>query len=121
MDIIDIAEEYYTLLGKKDASGVAKYLHEDVLCISPVDEVRGKRALLGVIKNFVSSFNSLNIRNKFCSENQAVVVFDLNFPEPIGKLRSVSLVTFEDGLIKQLELFYDSGQIAERTKKEICS
>jgi hypothetical protein len=37
-----------------------------------------------------------------------MVVYDLDCPEPVGPFSSSALMTFENGLITKIELFYDA-------------
>src|SRR5690348_2761309 len=100
-----IAEAYYTAMGEKNMAGVEKYLHSDVQFIGPLDEMTGKGPVLEAIRKFVAIFKTLKIRAKFGSENQAMIVYDVDFPAPIGNLPGASLVTFQEGLITKIELF----------------
>lgn len=104
---VDIAEAYYTEWGKKNIPGMERYLHPDVTVIGPLSELVGKNAVLEALKQGAMVFKSLSIRAKFGSEDKAMMVFDLNFPEPIGKLRSSSLLNIQNGLISKIELFFD--------------
>jgi len=36
-----------------------------------------------------------------------MLVYDLDFPAPVGKLPTAGLITFQDGLIAKIELFCD--------------
>ncbi len=51
-------------------------------------------------------FNTLTIRAKFGSQDQAMLAYDINCP--IGICRAAALVQFENGLIVSIELFYDA-------------
>lgn len=103
-----IAEAYYTALGEKRIDALEKHLHPDVQFIGPLAKSTGKEALLEATKKFATFFKTLTIRSKLGSENQAVIVYDLEFPPPIGSLSSVALMTFKEGLITKIELFYDA-------------
>ena len=105
---VDIAEAYYTSMGKKDIASIGKYLHPNVECTGPLGKMIGKEAFLEGIKNFASFFKTLTIRAKFGFGDQAMVVYDLDFPEPIGKLSSAALMTLHEGLITKMELFFDA-------------
>ena len=103
-----IAEAYYTAWGKKNIADMEKFLHPDVRVKGPLDETIGKAAVIEALKKFASIFKSLTIRSKFQSENQAMLAIDMDFPAPIGTLRTASLLTFQDGLIVNVELFFDT-------------
>ncbi len=103
-----IAEAYYTAMGEKNIAQLEKYLHPDVIFIAPFSKQTGKEAVLESTKQFASFFKTLKIRAKFGSEDQAMIVYDVDFPAPIGNLSSSVLMTFHEGLIAKIELFYDA-------------
>ncbi len=105
------AVAYYTTVAEKRVSDLEKYLHADVECIGPLGHPQGKQAVLEAIKNFISFFNTLAIRATFAADNQVMMVYDVTFPPPIGVMRTASLLTFQDGLIAKLELFFDARPI----------
>jgi len=105
---VAIAEAYYTAVGKKDIAGIERYLHPDVQFIGPLAKMTGKEAVLEATKKFSAFFNTLTIRAKFGSGDQAVVVYDLDFPAPIGNLSSAALMTFQGGVVTRIELFFDA-------------
>lgn len=110
---IDIAENYYTAMSQKDLPKIEKYLHPDVVLLSPLAEVVGKESVAISIKNFMAFFESLKIKLKFGSEDHAVVVYEVDFPN-IGKVRSVALMSFKKELISRIELFYDARPFEEK-------
>lgn len=115
-----LAEAYYTAMSKKNVAELEQYLHPDVRFIGPLAELTGKDAVLEATRNFVNFFNTLTIRAKFGSDQQAVIVYDLDFPAPIGHLPATVLMSFQEGLVVKIELFYDARPF-ERKKSEIFS
>ncbi|HSW93003.1 MAG TPA: nuclear transport factor 2 family protein [Gammaproteobacteria bacterium] len=114
--ILSIAEAYYATLAEKNVSAIEKYLHPDVKLVSPLAEESGKIAVLQAIAQAASLFNTLIIRAKFCYDNQAMLAYDVNFPEPVGNIASAVLMTFQDNLILKIELFYDARKIQNAWK-----
>lgn len=108
---LSIAEAYYAAMATKNISTLEKYLHPDVKLIAPLADAVGKKAVLEAITRAISIFNSLTIRAKFSSGDQAMLAYDVNFPAPIGNVSSAVLMTFQDKLISKIELFYDARQI----------
>lgn len=109
-----LAEAYYNAMNNKDLPGTARYLHPEVHFLSPFAELKGKEAVLGAIKGFISYLNNLTIRSKFEFGNQLSLVYDGDFPEPIGNVRTAALMTFQDDLIIDLELFFDARPFAKK-------
>ena len=108
MHNVNIAEVYYTAIAAKNITPVEKYLHNNVQLIGPFGITAGKAAVIETVKKFASFFENLTIRTKVGSENQVVIIYDVKFSEPASNARSASLMTFEDGLIKNIELFFDA-------------
>jgi hypothetical protein len=102
------AEAYYHAMNANDLAGVASHLHPDVQFVSPMVNVAGKEAVLEAVKRFRSRLNSIRVHTKFGSELQAILIYDVDFGEPIGISRTAALIAFKDNLISRIELFYDA-------------
>jgi len=103
-----LAEAYYKAMNEKDLPGTAKYLHPDVHFLTPFADIKGKEAVLGAIKGFISYLRNLTIRSEFEFGNQLSLVYDGDYPDPIGTVRTAALMTFKDDLIIDVELFFDA-------------
>lgn len=117
---LHIAKSYYDAMNKKSISSMEKMLSPNVLFIGPVAKLEGKEAVVKAIKGFTSAFTRLQIREEFAQEGKVMLAIDTEFPEPIGHLRTASLLNIEDGLITKIELFYDSNVI-ESKKDQVFS
>ena len=109
-----LAEEYYTLLGKKNAEGIKKYLHPDVELYSPLAIVKGKEAVFKAASNFSNMIKSLTIRAKFGAVDKAMIVCDSEIPGMTESFPTASLLSFRDELIVRIELFYDGRPLVEK-------
>lgn len=97
---MSIAEAYFAAMAARNISYLYnKYLHLELKLIAPLAEDIGKQAVLGTIAKAISMFKTLMVRAKFCSGDQAMVAYDIEFPAPIGKVSSAALMTFQDQLI----------------------
>lgn len=105
---ITIAVAYYTALGKKDLEEVERYLHPDIRFKDPQEQVIGKEEVLKAAKGFSSIFKTLTIQAQFGSENQAVVIYEVEIPKMDKPLCASSLLGFQDGLISNIDLIYDT-------------
>jgi hypothetical protein len=103
-----IAVAYYTALGEKNIEKVKGYLHPDIQFTDPQETVTSREAVLQAAKGFTGIFKSLAIRSKFGSEDQAMIVYEVEIPGLSKKLQAASLLSFQEGLISKIELFYDS-------------
>ncbi len=109
---MSLAEAYYTAVAERDFAEVEKYLHPDVQFIAPLAKMKGKEAVMEATKQFASFFKSLKIRAKLDAGDQAVIVYDLECP--VGDLSAAVLLTFQEGLVSKLELFYDARPFEKR-------
>ena len=118
-DTTAIAVAYYTALGEKNLEEVKRYLHPNISFTDPQEKVIGKEAVFQAATGFSAIFKSLTIRAKFGSENQAVIIYDVEIPNFAKTLRAASLLSFEEGLISKIDLIYDTRCFLE--KKEEAS
>lgn len=112
-DMVAIAVAYYTALGNKNIEEVKKYLHPDIQFTDPQEQVSGKDTVLKAAQGFMGIFKTLTIRAKFGSEDQAMIVYDVEIPNFAKTLRAASLLSFREGLISKIELIYDTRCFVE--------
>lgn len=105
---------YYTALGEKNLEAVKECLHPDIQFSDPQEKVIGREAVLAAAKGFTGIFKTLTIKAKFGSENQAMIVYEVEIPGLSKNLKSASLLSFQDGLISKIELFYDSRNLGNQ-------
>lgn len=102
------AKAYYTLIAEKNSDALADYLHTNVEFYSPLGTYMGREAVLEGIRVFMNRFTSLTVRAHFGSKNQAAVIYNTDIIGIANDFPSASLLSFKDGLIAKIELFYDS-------------
>lgn len=107
------AEGYYKLIGEKNVEGIKKYLDSHVDFYSPLATLKGKEAVAEATSNFMNGFNSLKIRAKFSSGDQAMIVYDVDIPGVAMDFPGASLLTFRNDLIIRIELFHDASRFAK--------
>ncbi|MCE2984083.1 MAG: nuclear transport factor 2 family protein [Parachlamydia sp.] len=117
---ITMAVDYYQKIGAKNSEGVKKYLHPNVLFYGPLASLSGHQAVIQAIENFMHAIESLTICAKFGSENQAMVVYEVNFPGIAPDFPGAALLDFQEGLIARIQLFYDGSRMSAK-KEEIFS
>lgn len=101
------AEAYYLAMKHNDAENLAKYLHQDVRVITPLGETAGKVFVVEAAQKLMVHIMDIEIKARFSSDEQALLIYDLDCSEPIGTCRTAALMTFKDGLIIRNELFFD--------------
>ncbi len=114
--MMTIGEAYYTALGAKNINEVEKYLHQDVQFSDPQETVNGRKSVLEAANRFMNIFHSLTIRTKLASEDQVMIVYEVMIQDK--PLKAASLLSFQDGLISKIELFYDMSHVNRKSPLE---
>lgn len=110
---ITTAVAYYAALGNKNIAEVKKYLHPEIQFVDPQEQVQGKETVLQAAKAFSEIFSRLTIFARFGSDDQAMIVYDVEIPGFSKPLRAASLLSFQEGLISKIELIYDTRPFVE--------
>lgn len=108
---LNAALAYYQAVNEKNLAKAEKFLHPEIHLIGPMAELHGKAAVLKSIQGFMQMYDKQHMRAQMGAGDQVMLAFDLICPAPIGVLRGAALMTFQDGLIKRQELFYDSRPV----------
>lgn len=117
---VEKAVNYYRLMGEKNLEALGEYLHPNVTFSGPLAFLEGKEAVLRATDHFTRAFDALRVRAQFENGDQAMVVYDVDIPEVREGFPGTSLLTFCDGLIVGIELFYDGSLFLDK-KEEIFS
>jgi ketosteroid isomerase-like protein len=104
--------DYLDAWSRKDLDGIAAHLHPEVHFKGPMQEVDGRSAVLDGSKRILSLLERLEVRARFVSGDRAMFAYDFVCRAPIGVCRTAELVRFQDGLIRDIELFYDARPFA---------
>ncbi len=99
---------YLDAWSRKDLDGIAIHLHPEVHFKGPMQELNGRDAVLAASKRIFPLLERLEVRARFVSGNRAMFAYDFVCREPIGVCRTAELIRFEDGLIRDIELFFDA-------------
>ena len=119
------ATAYIDAWSRKDLDGIAAHLHPAVHFKGPMQELNGRDAVLAATKAIFPILERMDVRGQFVSGDRAVFVYDFICGQPIGVCRTAELVRFDDGLVRDTELFFDArpfeamqrAQAAGATKK----
>jgi hypothetical protein len=109
-----VAEAYYEAVNNKDIASVAEYFHPEIQFTSPMAQLSGRDAALEAVRRLLTILKGVHVRAKFSSGDQVMMAYDFEFPDPIGVSRTAALMTFADGLISRLELFFDARPFQQK-------
>lgn len=115
---VKVAAAYYAAMDHKDFAFIESSLHPDVELITPLAHLKGKQDVLHAVKQFASFIKGLVVRAQCGNGDQVMLAYDVECPAPIGLIHGAVLFTFQEGLIKHYELFYD-GRPFEQKKEAI--
>jgi hypothetical protein len=99
---------YLDAWSRKDLDGIAVHLHPDVHFKGPMQELNGREAVLASSKRIFPLLERLEVRAQLISDDRAMFAYDFVCRDPIGVCRTAELVRFQDGLIRDIELFFDA-------------
>jgi len=99
---------YLNAWSRKDLDGIAAHLHPEVHFKGPMQELNGRDAVLASAKRIFPLLERLDVRAQFVSGERAMFAYDFVCREPIGVCRTAESVRFQDGLIRDIELFFDA-------------
>ncbi len=107
-DNLTLAKNYYREMVLKNVDVMAAYLHPDIILISPFANLSGKDTVVNAAKHHMNILEDMILTAEFSHNDQVMLAYEMILKEPIGKLRSASLISFTDNLISKIELFYDT-------------
>jgi hypothetical protein len=114
MSTAAIAEAYYRAIGEKNIDLVEKYIHPNIQFIAPLGTANGKEDFLKAARSFTTRFTTLKVRTALGTEDSAMVVYDLDCPPPVGHCPTAVLMSFKEGLIAKIELFFDARSFGKK-------
>jgi hypothetical protein len=99
---------YLDAWSRKDIEGVAALVHPDVRFKAPMQEFEGRDAYITATARVFPLLKRLDVRAQFISGARAVLIYDFVCLPPIDVSRTAEMIRFEDGLIRETELFFDA-------------
>jgi ketosteroid isomerase-like protein len=99
---------YLDAWSRKDLEGVAAYIHPDVRFKAPMQELHGRNAYVEATRRVFAILDKVDVRATFVSGERAVLIYDFVCRPPIGVSSTAEMVRFQDGLIRDTELFFDA-------------
>ncbi len=92
---------------RKDPEEIARYLRAEVRYHAPNVQLNGKAALVEAAKRFSAAMTGFPVHAKFAAGEQVMLAYDIEGPEPIGAQPAAQLMTFRDGLIAEVQAYFD--------------
>ena len=99
---------YMDAWSRKDLEEIGALLHANVRFKGPMQELNGREAVLAASKKIFPLLDKFIVRQQLVSGERAMFAYDFVCHPPIGLCRTAELIQFEDGLIRETELFFDA-------------
>ncbi len=115
-NVLAAASAYLKAWDNKDLAEISEYLHPEVRFLGPMADVTGKEPVLASAQRMFPLMQNLNVRSIFSSGEQVMAAYDFICAQPVGNCRTAELITFKDGLISQIELFFDARPFEKLTQ-----
>jgi hypothetical protein len=109
--IASISEEYLKTWEQHDIEAMARHLHPSLHFKEPLSEITGRQSFLAFATKNLDYVKQVKIRSSFESQNEAVLIYDFIFIDPIGPQKTAAHFTFEGEQIRNIELFYDPRRL----------
>jgi ketosteroid isomerase-like protein len=111
---LDIAEAYYSAVQSGDYEKMGSYLANDVKYSDPQWPLKGKDQVWPIANSFSAAVNRLKTEAKFTNnDHQVMLVHDVLFHKSDRPMKTAVLMSFDQGRIKEIELFADTSQHLE--------
>jgi len=108
LSIAEITNEYLNAWKEKNTDAIAELIHPEVHFKGPMTEFEGKDQFLAACQRMFPMLREFRVRSIAALENQVIAIYDFVCIEPIGVCRTAELITFDEDLIRDVELFFDA-------------
>jgi hypothetical protein len=105
--LASLSEKYLKTWEHHDLDAMRQYLHPSLQFKEPLSEIMDRQSFLAFAEKNLSFVKKVKIQSRFESENEAVLIYDFVFVDPIGPQKTAAHFIFDEGKIRNIELFYD--------------
>jgi hypothetical protein len=105
--IEQVCDAYLQAWSAGDLQRLAAQLHADIHFKSPNADSHGREAYLAAVARMKPLLLRLDVHARLHGPDSAMFMYDFVCREPLGTVRTAEWVRFEDGLIRDSEVFFD--------------
>jgi hypothetical protein len=106
--IESLCASYLDAWSRKDLDGVTAHIHPDVHFKAPMQELQGRDAYVEATRRVFTLLDRVDARATFVAGERAVLIYNFVCRQPIGLSSTAEMLRFQDGLIRDTELFFDA-------------
>ena len=99
---------YVESWGRKDIQGIKAALHPDVHFKAPMQELHGQEDVVAATARMLPRLVRFENVERFIEGDCAMFTYDFVCIDPIGLCRTAERVRIVDGLVQDIELFFDA-------------
>ena len=103
-----ICRSYLEAWARKDISGIEAALHPNVQFKAPMQELHGREAVVAATARMLPRLIAFDHVEQFIAGDCAMFTYDFVCIDPIGLCRTAERVRIVDGLVRDIELFFDA-------------
>lgn len=107
-NILEIGEAYLNALDQKDIAKITSLVDPAIHFKMPLAEVFRRDDFIMAVRQMLANSKGVHILAKFASGSRAMFVYEVIFNEPVGTVKSSSLMTFDGDKITEMEVLFDA-------------
>ena len=107
-NVLEIGEAYLKALDRKDVQTIISLVDLDIRFKTPVEESFTRDDFIMSVRRMLINLRGVHITAKFSSGEQAIFTYEMNFNEPVGIVKTASIMAFAGDKIKDIEVFFDA-------------
>ncbi len=112
IDLKSSATAYIEAVGNKNFAAVEALLASDVAFKGPFMQLNSAAEFVGALRRLASILERNDVRYVFADDERACIVYDFVTSTESGSIPTIEVLTFRDGKIAGVELFFDRMQFA---------
>ena len=106
-----VARSYFDAMASKDVGTIASISSDDIVCTSPLGELKGAAAFRGFQEGFARMIKQLTLLAAFGDDAEAVIVYDAD-THPVANAIVAEHLTVKDSKIASTRVIYDATPFA---------
>jgi hypothetical protein len=106
-----IADDYIAALNARNLQAIGKNLHPDLQVVGPAGAVHNRDSFLETYQKVFQHLEKVDLTSQSRLNNQSTSIYNLVFPA--GPIKTTMVMTHdeEEGLIKKIEVIYDTAML----------
>ena len=107
-NVLEIGEAYLNALGARDINKITSLVDPAIWFKMPMTEGFNRNDFIMAIRRMQANLRELYILRRFSTGNEALFLYEVTFNEPVGVVKTASLMTVEGDKIKEMEVIFDA-------------